>query len=105
MGRGGLPPPTLILDHISGSYLFCGPGGEGVWRLVSCTSAVAGGPDDGRAALKQLAPLASTLQPGTMSPQSLKFVLLAALQALSVCDGLVSKTDEGKSRRGGAHSG
>lgn len=40
---------------------------------------------------------ASTLQPGTMSPESLKFVLLAALQALSVCDGLVSKPDEGKS--------
>lgn len=28
-GGGGIPP-TLILDHISGSYLFCGPGGEGV---------------------------------------------------------------------------
>lgn len=97
-GRGrGDSPPTLILDHISGSYLFCGPGGEGVWRLVSCTSAVAGAPDDGRASLKQLTLLASTLQPGTMSPQSLKFVLLAALQALSVCDGLVvSRTDEGK---------
>lgn len=76
-----------------------------MWRLVSCTSAVAGAPDDGRASLKQLALLASTLQPGTMSPQSLKFVLLAALQALSVCDGLVSRTDEGKSRRGGAHFG
>lgn len=35
-GRGGLSPPhhptqsnAHILDHISGSYLFCGPGGEG----------------------------------------------------------------------------
>lgn len=40
---------------------------------------------------------ASTLQPGTMSPERLKFVLLAALQALSLCDGLLSKADEGKS--------
>lgn len=40
---------------------------------------------------------ASTLQPATMSPESVKFVLLAALQALSVCDALVSKPDEGKS--------
>lgn len=32
-----------------------------------------------------------------MSPESLKFVFLTALQALYVCDGLVSKPDEGKS--------
>lgn len=68
-----------------------------MWRLLSCASAVAGSAHDGRAAVKPLAPLASTLQPGTMSPESLKFVLLAALQALSACDGLISKPGGGKS--------
>lgn len=98
-GAGGSPPQSsaCILDHISGSYLFCGLGGRGgvearllhiscCWiarRWSRCSEAVG---------LR-----ASTLQPGTMSPESLKFVLLAALQALSVCDGLVSKPDEGKS--------
>lgn len=49
-------------------------------------------------------PVPSTLQPGTMKPgnRTLKFVILTALQAVSVfmsaCDGLLSGSAEGKMR-------
>lgn len=56
-GVGGFPPPKQ--RSYTWSYfrklLILWAGRERVWRLVSCTSAVAGSPDDGRAAVKQLA--------------------------------------------------
>lgn len=98
-GVGGFPPPKAALVYLvifQEVTYFVGWAGAGVearllhisccWiarRWSRCSEAVG--------------LLASTLQPGTMSPESLKFVLLTALQALYVCDGLVSKPDEGKS--------